>query len=177
MDRVAFNGWVSATHGRWIPVNARYLHERDVKVSQQQMRTLYVTPWVEGTGAAMVVSDDNALVTVIDYVERRYEVRPPPESPTDADGTVLSPLAKAMIRAIGDGRMTAGRSLERAMAGTLGVPPEGPAATEAMEAYAAGRIDFDGLVMVMRANHARREQVFYNLLNGPDVSYRKSMKW
>lgn len=66
IDPLAFKGWIEATWRDWLPVNAAWLWDRNLRVSAED-RWHFICPWTPRTSVALCVSEDHAIVTVIDY--------------------------------------------------------------------------------------------------------------
>lgn len=147
LSRETFTEWAHVTCPHWIQVNAAYLFDRGVAVTQKSR--LFITPWVEGHGVALVCSEDHAVKTVIPYADSRYAINARRDLHT-----------MALMKAAAERGDEADRLLSQFVRG----PIAGPALEEALGAYVDGLLSLEDLGYVLRTRHAYRHRALQSHL-------------
>lgn len=66
LNALGLRAWVDATYRDWLPVNASYLRDRDVRVSADG-RHHFVVPWTYRESVAVCLSEDMVVITVMTF--------------------------------------------------------------------------------------------------------------
>jgi hypothetical protein len=158
LSRSGFVAWVQATCREWMPVNAGYLIDRELKVSAHDS-IHYVSPWTQLTMLALTLSPDNAIKTVMTYAESRA----PKRDDRQVGRAVSCGICAAAVRMLCDG-VTDPRDFVRRSLGVSTFDHGGASIEPAIEAFGRRDISLESLRGVIAATGKDRTKLLCEAL-------------